>query len=99
MDNTFTPPAGFYVDDPPRPFPWINVVLFALTCVTTTIVGAILMADFNNTLGDSVFTYLKSIAHSPVLLARGLPFSVAIMTILMAHEMGHYLTCRYYGID
>src|SRR5439155_25163723 len=25
--------------------------------------------------------------------------SLAIMTLLLSHEMGHYLTCRYYGID
>jgi membrane-associated protease RseP (regulator of RpoE activity) len=28
-----------------------------------------------------------------------LPFCIAIMSILFSHEMGHYLTCRYYGID
>ncbi|MFN0168291.1 MAG: site-2 protease family protein [Bryobacteraceae bacterium] len=28
----------------------------------------------------------------------GLPFSVTLLTILLAHEMGHYLTCRHYGL-
>ena len=32
-------------------------------------------------------------------MLTGLPFSVTLLTILLAHEMGHYLTCRYYGID
>jgi membrane-associated protease RseP (regulator of RpoE activity) len=25
-------------------------------------------------------------------------YSLAIMAILLAHEMGHYLTSRYYGV-
>ncbi len=32
-------------------------------------------------------------------LLDGLLFSLAVMTFLGAHEMGHYLTCRRYGID
>jgi membrane-associated protease RseP (regulator of RpoE activity) len=31
-------------------------------------------------------------------LARGLTYSVSLLAILGAHEMGHYLVCRYYGI-
>jgi membrane-associated protease RseP (regulator of RpoE activity) len=32
------------------------------------------------------------------LLKSGLTFSAALLTILTAHEMGHYLACRYYGV-
>jgi membrane-associated protease RseP (regulator of RpoE activity) len=35
---------------------------------------------------------------NPALLKSGLTFSTALLTILMAHEMGHYLACRYYGV-
>ena len=31
-------------------------------------------------------------------LLLGLPYSITVLAILLAHEMGHYLTCRYYGI-
>ncbi len=34
----------------------------------------------------------------PALLISGLTFSSALLTILTAHEMGHYLACRYYGV-
>lgn len=34
----------------------------------------------------------------PSLLKSGITFSMALLTILMAHEMGHYLACRYYGV-
>lgn len=37
--------------------------------------------------------------HDPGLLLSGLPFSVTLLVILLAHEMGHYLTCQYYRID
>lgn len=99
MDHTFTRSAEFLVEDSPRPFPWLNVILFALTCVTTTVVGTALMAEFNDAFPESITSFLVSIVFAPSMLISGLPFSIAIMTILMAHEMGHYLTCRYYGID
>lgn len=99
MDNTFSRPASIFAEEASRPFPWINVLLFGVTCVSTTLVGAVLMADFNGKLGDSVIAFLASALRSPSILISGLPFSIAIMTILLAHEMGHYLTCRYYGID
>ena len=37
-------------------------------------------------------------AH-PTVLAQGLAFAVSLLTILTAHEMGHYLACRYYGVN
>jgi membrane-associated protease RseP (regulator of RpoE activity) len=36
---------------------------------------------------------------NPATLAEGLRFSLALLTILTAHEMGHYLACRYYGVS
>jgi membrane-associated protease RseP (regulator of RpoE activity) len=99
MDNTFTRPADLFVAERRRAFPWLNVILFVLTCLTTTVVGTLLMASFNDTLDQDLLGFLNSILYSPSMLIAGLPFSIAIMTILMAHEMGHYLTCRYYGID
>lgn len=39
-----------------------------------------------------------AMAH-PAILFDGLRFSLALLTILTAHEMGHYLACRYYGVS
>jgi len=55
------------------------------------LVGVWLMADFN---GTSIGNLMQ-----PSTWLTGLPFSLAIMSILFCHEMGHYLTARYYGLD
>jgi membrane-associated protease RseP (regulator of RpoE activity) len=99
MDNSLGSPADILFEDVrPHKFPWVNVALFGLTCLSTLIVGTALMAMYTNSF-DDFFPFLHQIARSPSGLLRGLPFSFAIMTILLGHEMGHYLTCRYYGID
>jgi hypothetical protein len=50
--------------------------------------------------------YVTGVAHigwqaitHPSLLATGLQFSLSLLAILTAHEAGHYLFCRYYGVD
>lgn len=99
MDDTFNPPAEIlFLQARRQKFPWVNVALFGLTCISTMIVGTALMEAYTNSFGD-VISFLSKILRSPSVLLKGLPFSLAIMTILLAHEMGHYLTCRYYGID
>jgi membrane-associated protease RseP (regulator of RpoE activity) len=46
-----------------------------------------------------IVTALFSLAiANPDLIKSGLAFSTALLTILTAHEMGHYLACRYYGV-
>jgi membrane-associated protease RseP (regulator of RpoE activity) len=46
-----------------------------------------------------IVTQLFSLAiANPALLKSSLSFSTALLTILTAHEMGHYLACRYYGV-
>jgi membrane-associated protease RseP (regulator of RpoE activity) len=36
---------------------------------------------------------------SPSLLLQGLPFSLTLLTILLAHEFGHYVACMYYRVN
>ena len=35
----------------------------------------------------------------PEIILQGLTFSAALLAILLAHEMGHYVACRRYGVD
>jgi len=67
-----------------RQRPWLNLLLLAVTLITTTIGGA-LWADVD-------------IFHNPLLIWKGLPYSLALILILGSHELGHYLTCRHYGV-
>jgi membrane-associated protease RseP (regulator of RpoE activity) len=73
---------------PIRLYP-LNVALFLLTLLTTTMAGAY-------SAGAPV---LLGVPASLPNLLTGLPFSIPLMLILFAHEMGHYLTSRRYGVD
>jgi membrane-associated protease RseP (regulator of RpoE activity) len=70
------------------------VVLFLLTLLTTTVVGAFRYYEFS--LGGGT---QPPVAWSFEFLLSGLWYSVGVLAILGAHEMGHYLACRYYGVD
>jgi membrane-associated protease RseP (regulator of RpoE activity) len=39
-----------------------------------------------------------ALAH-PHYIAEGLKFSASLLSILLAHESGHYVACRLYGVD
>src|SRR6267142_7232716 len=43
-----------------------------------------------------LFSY--AVSH-PGLLMAGATFAAALLAILLSHEMGHYLACRYYGVS
>jgi len=79
-----------------------HIFLFALTVLTTTIVGVVLTQCFENNRPldlDQYFNVFGVLQARPLLLLDGLAFSLTLMTILLAHELGHYFACRYYGID
>jgi Zn-dependent protease len=81
---------------------WLHLLLLLATVLTTTAVGARLSHDFEHNrailIEDFLFGAVMALGH-PSELIHGLPFSLTLIGILFAHEMGHYLTCRYYGID
>jgi Zn-dependent protease len=90
----------------PRERYWLHAILFVLTFLTTTTVGARLAYSFDRNrpifLDEDLIGVLTGFGHTithPMQLLSGLPFSITLLTILLAHEMGHYLTCRYYKID
>ena len=77
----------------------IPVVLLLLTFLTTLTAGFLLHLQFVAESVDEIVRRLFGIWSNPLDLLNGLPFSATILLILLAHEMGHYLTCRYYGIN
>ncbi|MGE5345794.1 MAG: site-2 protease family protein [Acidithiobacillales bacterium] len=75
---------------------WLHALLLALTFGTTTFVGANFAVNFRPGLLPQ-----RGLSHAQLAeLVRGaLSFSLPLLSILFAHEMGHYVTCRRYGID
>lgn len=82
---------------------WLHILLFLVTLYTTSAVGARFVSNFN--LGLPVFVLERDLmalaANSTDLgaLLSGLPFSLTLLTILLAHEMGHYFACVRYRLD
>ena len=73
---------------------WKHVLLFVLTFITTTTIGAAHYDGFARDFGAS-----RVLLSTGELYLNGLWYSLSILAILGAHEMGHYYACRYYGID
>lgn len=46
-----------------------------------------------------IITTVQQIYSNPEYLQYGLSFSISLLFILTAHEFGHYITCRLYGVD
>ena len=68
-----------------RPKILINIILFILTIGTTLLAGALHQG--------------VNPLQEPSRIVEGLPFSVALLFILLSHEMGHYLASKKYHID
>ena len=75
----------------------MNIVLFVLTFTSSIYWGFIQYQQFYSEELRSVLT--SNPFEAPSALLGGLPFGIAVIAILLAHEMGHYLTCRHYGIE
>jgi membrane-associated protease RseP (regulator of RpoE activity) len=61
----------------------LPLLLFAATCLSTLLVGM--------EIGDEGLGWVAA-------LVAGLRYSVPVMTILLCHEMGHFLQARRYGV-
>ena len=90
---------GTYVpvlDPPPEPKERLrlHIGLFLATVYTTTMAGMLMSSDLASSTLPESWTFLID----PRYLVYGLPFSVTLLLILGVHEMGHYLTSRYWGV-
>ncbi|AKU93037.1 site-2 protease family protein [Vulgatibacter incomptus] len=73
-----------------RRFPTLNLLLFLAT------VGSTLVAGANYAAG---YAEAEEPAGWGQLLASGVPFAASLLGILVAHEMGHFLTARKHRVD
>jgi membrane-associated protease RseP (regulator of RpoE activity) len=81
---------------------WLNVLLFVVTVLCTFFVGfswsisykyAHLFSE-NAQIGQNLAVFTD-----PEIISLSLIYAVVLIGILLGHELGHFLTCRYYGID
>jgi len=84
---------------------WLHILLLLLTFGTTMLVGTRLQLNYLQ--GKPIFSFgedliplfpLHEVLQNPRLIFLGLPFSLTLMTILLCHEMGHYVYCVRYGV-
>ena len=89
----------------PKPRYWLHVLLLLATCFSTLVMGARMQYNFQHGQpalafdDDSVPFFPANWAFSnPARFLGGLPFMATLMLFFLAHEMGHYLYCRRYGV-
>lgn len=84
---------------------WLHLLLLAVTIFTTLVVGARLQYNFVHDL--PAFTTdnfslplfpIRWIMNNPARLAMGLPFSLTLLAILLAHEFGHFFVAERNGV-
>jgi membrane-associated protease RseP (regulator of RpoE activity) len=104
-------PAPEWVSRPPKPRYWLHALLLLATCFTTLVMGARMQYNFDHDLpalafsdepvgGEVVpFFPVSWMSTHPARIRAGLPFMLTLMLFFMAHEMGHYLYCRRYGVQ
>lgn len=68
-----------------KKIPYLNIVLFVLTFLSTLIVGA---------MHEGV-----NVTEEPMKIYKGLPFSIALLLILLFHEFSHYLASKKHHIE
>ncbi len=74
----------------PKPArPVINVVLFVLTVLSVMFVGGTPPAEVPGTFGGQLL-------YAVNWLLSGWPYALSLMSILLAHEFGHYLMSRHH---
>ena len=81
---------------------WINILLFTATFLTSTAFGSALIESFHRSqplsFDDVTAGYLR-LLHFDSSFWSGLAFSIPLLAILLAHELGHYVACRRRNVE
>jgi membrane-associated protease RseP (regulator of RpoE activity) len=82
---------------------WLHGLLFVLTILTTCFAGlgwsaSYLSFEGGGAPGTDFVAAAGQALRDPRLFRLSALYAAVLMTILVGHEMGHYLTCRRYGL-
>ena len=72
-----------------------------MTLCTCLVAGAQFSVAFTHNESVSVDEFVRAFTllyRNPAALVAGLPFALTLMTILLAHELGHFFACRHHHI-
>ena len=75
--------------------------LFLLTVFTCLAAGRQFAVAYAHSQAVSMEEFVRSLVllyRNPAALLAGWPFAVTLLTILLAHELGHYFACRHHHI-
>ncbi len=81
---------------------WLNALLLLITFVTTTVFGSALTRSFKAGLPfdlETVWDGYVRLAHGDLSILSGVAFSLPLLLILLAHELGHYVECLRWRVD
>ncbi len=86
-----------------RPRYGLALLLFVMTFACTTTLGPVMIVLSRTDVSTDLAPWLEprtvaGVWQTPELLHMGFLFSLTALTILLAHEMGHYVACRRYGL-
>jgi len=76
-------------------------LLFLLTLCTCLVAGTHFAVAYarNEAVSWDEFVHAFTLVYRrPLALAAGLPFALTLLTILLAHELGHFFACRHHHI-
>jgi membrane-associated protease RseP (regulator of RpoE activity) len=100
-----TPPARFYSVQAPRRLSVRSLIiasaLFLVTLCTCLVAGTQFAAAYAHNQAVSWDDFVRAytlVYRNPLALSAGLPFALTLMTILLAHELGHFFACRHHDI-
>jgi hypothetical protein len=81
---------------------WLNIVLFVVTVFSAFIVGITWSQNYiyaETISGAGPDALSVGALGNPRVFLLSVLYAAVLMAILMGHELGHYLTCRHYGIN
>jgi Zn-dependent protease len=79
----------------------LAIFLFFLTLCTCLVAGTQFAVSFAHNQAASLDEFLHDFTllyRHPSSLATGIPFALTLLTILLAHELGHFFACRHHHI-
>ncbi|MGB7296352.1 MAG: site-2 protease family protein [Candidatus Aminicenantales bacterium] len=86
----------------PARWPWLNLLLFVVTCISAFYVGLTWGVSYiysDQLLQDSQLVLGLDVFMGPRVISLAFVYAAVLIGILLGHEMGHYFACRHYRIE